>query len=90
MSKTNAKAPRLAAPKKPSEDEVKAQQARFIMQQRGAMAQSAVNSLLANPSLDVKETLPDDIVSYAVDVADAFVENLYGFILKDQKEKEGE
>lgn len=88
MSKTNAKAPRLAAPKKPSGEEVKTQQARFIMQQRGAMAQSAMNSLLANPSLDMKETTPGDIAAYAFDCADAFVEKMYGFILNEPKEEE--
>lgn len=88
MSKTNAKAPRLAAPKKPSDEEVKAQQARFIMQQRGAMAQSAINSLLANPSLDMKEITPEEIVGYATAVADAYVEKMYGFIFNEPKEEE--
>ncbi len=88
MSKTNVKAPRLAAPKKPSEEEVKAQQARFIMQQRGAMAQSAMNSLLANPSLDMKETTPDELATYAVACADAYIEKMYGFILDKPKEEE--
>lgn len=86
MSKTNPKAPRLAAPKKPSEEEIKEQQARFMMQQRGAVSQGALNSLLANPSLDMKETTPDDLVTYALACADAYIEHMYGFILNKPKE----
>lgn len=86
MSKTNPKVPKL--PVKPTEDEKKAQQARFIMQQRGAISQGALNSLLANPSLDMKESTPDDLVDYALACADAYIERVYGFILKAPKEDE--
>ena len=74
------------APKPPTEEEKKAQQARFIMQQRGAIAQGALNSLLSNPSLDMKESTPDDLVDYALACADAYIERVYGFILKAPNE----
>jgi hypothetical protein len=75
-----------SAPKPPTEEEKKTQQARFIMQQRGAIAQGALNSLLSNPSLDMKESTPDDLVDYALACADAYIERVYGFILKAPKE----
>lgn len=91
MTKTNPKVHSLqGAPKPPTEEEKKAQQARFIMQQRGAIAQGALNSLLSNPSLDMKDATPEYLIDYAIDCADAYIERVYGFILKQPKEKEGE
>ena len=91
MSKTNPKVHSLPPkPKAPTEEELKQQQARFIMQQRGAVAQSALNSLLANPSLDTRDTTPEYLVTYAVACADEYVKQVYGFALKTDEPKEEE
>lgn len=91
MSKTNPKVHALQPPKpaKPTEEEIKKQQARFVMQQRGQIAQSALNSLLANPSLDTRDTTPDDLVTYAVACADVYIEKVYGFALTKPEDKDG-
>ena len=77
-------------PKAPTEEELKQQQARFIMQQRGAVAQSALNSLVSGASFDYKEHDPEDVVAYAVNLADEYVKQVYGFALKTDELKEDE
>ena len=36
----------------------------------------------------MKESTPDDLVDYALACADAYIERVYGFILKAPKEDE--
>ena len=89
MSKTNPKVHAIPPkPKAPTEEELKQQQARFIMQQRGAVAQSALNSLVQCASFDYKEHDPEDVVTYAVALADEYVKQVYGFALKTDEPKE--
>lgn len=87
---TNPKSKVHALPPKPTEEDIKKQQARFIMQQRGAVAQSAVNSIVGNPSFDMKELAPADVVAYALELADEYIEQVYGFALTKPEDKEGE
>jgi hypothetical protein len=77
-------------PKAPTEEELKQQQARFIMQQRGAVAQSALNSLVSGASFDWRENDPSEVVTYAVALADEYVKLVYGFALKTDEPKEDE
>jgi len=89
MSKTNPKVHAIPPKaKQPTEEELKQQQARFIMQQRGAVAQSALNSLLSNPSLDMASDEPAVVVDYAVACADQYIEKVYGFALKTPEKEE--
>lgn len=77
-------------PKAPTEEELKQQQARFIMQQRGAVAQSALNSIVSAASFDWRENDPVEVVTYAVALADEYVKQVYGFALKTDEPKEDE
>ena len=78
-----------AAPKPPTEEELKKQQARFFMQARGQVAQSAINSIVSGASFDWRENDPADVVGYALALADQYIEQVYGFALKPE-DKEGE
>lgn len=78
-------------PKAPTEEELKQQQARFIMQQRGAVAQSALNSIVSSASFDWRENDPVEVVTYAVALADEYVKQVYGYEFRkpeDSKEEE--
>lgn len=92
MTKSNPKVHAIPPkPKAPTEEELKQQQARFIMQQRGAVAQSALNSLVSCASFDYKEHDPEDVVTYAVALADEYVKQVYGYEFRkpeDSKEEE--
>jgi hypothetical protein len=86
MSKTNAKAPRLAAPKKPSKEEIKQQQLRALMQQRNGMVQTFAVNIVSNNPLDVlKEAGAADVIRFAAELADASMEEFYG--KKEAKEE---
>jgi len=91
MSKTNPKVHAIPPKaKQPTEEELKQQQARFIMQQRGAVAQSALNSIVSAASFDWRENEPAEVVTYAVALADEYVKLVYGFALKTDEPKEDE
>lgn len=89
MTKTNPKVHAIPPkPKAPTEEELKQQQARFIMQQRGAVAQSALNSIVSAASFDWRENDPVEVVTYAVALADEYVKQVYGFALKTPEKEE--
>lgn len=89
MTKSNPKVHAIPPkPKAPTEEELKQQQARFIMQQRGAVAQSALNSIVSAASFDWRENDPVEVVTYAVALADEYVKQVYGFALKTDEPKE--
>lgn len=91
MSKTNPKVHAIPPkPKAPTEEELKQQQARFIMQQRGAVAQSALNSLVSGASFDWRENDPNEVVLFAVALADEYVKQVYGFELRKPDEPKEE
>ena len=79
MSKTNPKAPRLAAPKKPSEEEIKQQQLRALHQQRSALVQTYAVNIVNNNPLDVlKDSGASEVIRFAAALADATMEEFYG------------
>jgi hypothetical protein len=85
MSKTQAKG--RVAPPKPTEEEQKQQQARFILQQRGAIIQSALNSIVSAGSFWMNENEPADVVRYAVALGDEYVKQVYGYELRRPDEE---
>ena len=66
-------------PKAPTEEELKQQQARFIMQQRGAVAQSALNSIVSSASFEWRDNDPSEVVAFAVCLADEYIKEVYGY-----------
>jgi len=79
MSKTNPKAPRLAAPKKPSEEEIKQQQLHALHQQRSALVQTYAVNIVNNNPLDVlKDSGASEVIRFAAALADATMEEFYG------------
>ncbi|WP_406042724.1 hypothetical protein [Succinimonas sp.] len=80
MSKTNPKIHTLpAAPKQPTEEEIKQQQIRALHQQRCGMAQAfAANICHGTPYQLLTEYGAEEVARFAWDLSVAMMDNFYG------------